>query len=140
MHVCINVLTKLMYFNSFTYLWSINKRLLYGYSYIVMLPGDTDSIQTPSSISASSTKRGSSASYADLAKHPNRTWVAHYNNDQQYLTFHFPQQFYAVAIERKGEREGYVKSFYMEYYNETAKRFIAYKVRCCNDLGDLCAK
>ena len=105
-----------------------------------MLPGDTESVQTPSSVTASSTKRGSSTSYADLAKHPTRTWVAHYGNDQQYITFDFPQQFYAVAIERRGEREGYVKSSYIEYYTETVKRFNAYKVRCCRDLDDLCAK
>ena len=105
-----------------------------------MLPGDTESLQTPSSVTASSTKRGSSASYADLAKHPTGTWVAHNSNDQPYITFDFPQQFYVVAIERKGEREGYVKSFYIEYYNETAKRVNACKVRCCRDLDDLCAK
>ena len=31
-----------------------------------------------------------------------------------------------------------MKSFYIDYYNETAKRFIAYKVMCCGDLDDLC--
>ncbi|KAI0238003.1 hypothetical protein LSAT2_011371 [Lamellibrachia satsuma] len=96
---------------------------LYAYGGIA---GDMENIQPPSSITASSTARGSSTYNADLTKNRTRTWRAHYNSNQ-YLTFNFQQHIYIVAVETKGDQGHFVKSFYLEYYNETAKQFIVYK-------------
>ena len=103
-----------------------------------MFPGDTDKILHPSSVSATSTAYGSSESNADLTKNPTRTWHANYTTNQK-LTFDFQQQFYIVALEMKGDQGYYVKSFYLEYYDETAKGFVVYKVRfCCDQCLNVC--
>ena len=99
----------------------------------LFLPGDADTIQTPSSVSASSVKYLSSYNYADLTKYPTKTWQAGQNNNYQYVIFYYPQQFYIVAIEVKGDGGYYVKSFYIQYYDDMANNFINYKVRLCRN-------
>ena len=96
----------------------------------MVFPGDTDTIQAPSSVYASSVAYGSSRNYVDLTKYPTKTWQARYNNNQ-YVTFNYPQQLYIVAVEVKGDRGYYVKSFYVKYYDDMTKSFLTYKVRLC---------
>ena len=95
---------------------------------VVMFPGDIGTIQRPSSVSATSTASGSSENNADLTKNPTGTWHARYTTNQ-YLTFNFQQQIYIFAVEMRGDQGYYVKSFCLEYYSETAKQFVVYKVR-----------
>lgn len=99
----------------------------------MMFSGDTDKIQAPSRVRASSTAYNSSANNADLTKNPSTIWRARYNTGNQYLTFDFNQQFYVVAVEMKGDQGHYVKSFYIKYYNETVNQLIDYKVRLCSN-------
>ena len=97
-----------------------------------MFPGDIGTIQHPSSVRATSTAYDSSENYADLTKNPTQTWHARDTTNQN-LTFDFQQQFSIVAVEMRGDQGYYVNSFYLEYYDETAKQYVVYKVRFCCD-------
>ena len=102
------------------------KCFLLPFKYVIMFLGDMVTIQTPSSVSASSYI--TSEDNADLTKNPTRAWQARDSDNNQFLTFNFQQQFYVVAVEMKGDQGWYVKSFYIEYYNEMGAR-VVYKVR-----------